>query len=72
MHRYRDVDAEIRMLCIRSLGTWIASYPALFLQDLYLKYLGWTLNDKVTYALIHMTSSVASNQANLLTYCNFF
>nr|CAD1829659.1 unnamed protein product [Ananas comosus var. bracteatus] len=46
MHRYRDVDAEIRMSCIRSLGTWIASYPALFLQDLYLKYLGWTLNDK--------------------------
>ena len=23
------------------------SYPSLFLQDIYLKYLGWTLNDKV-------------------------
>ncbi|XP_008812653.1 sister-chromatid cohesion protein 3 [Phoenix dactylifera] len=46
MHRYRDVDAEIRMLCIKSLGIWIVSYPSLFLQDLYLKYLGWTLNDK--------------------------
>ncbi|KAG8067397.1 hypothetical protein GUJ93_ZPchr0005g15585 [Zizania palustris] len=46
MHRYRDVDPEIRMSCIKSLGTWVVSYPSLFLQDIYLKYLGWTLNDK--------------------------
>lgn len=52
MHRYRDVDPEIRMSCIRSLGIWILSYPSLFLQDLYLKYLGWTLNDKVSFMCI--------------------
>ncbi|GJN25747.1 hypothetical protein PR202_gb13615 [Eleusine coracana subsp. coracana] len=46
MHRYRDVDPDIRMSCIRSLGIWVVSYPSLFLQDIYLKYLGWTLNDK--------------------------
>ncbi|KAJ9543200.1 hypothetical protein OSB04_022907 [Centaurea solstitialis] len=46
VHRYRDIDPEIRMSCIQSLGAWIFSYPSLFLQDLYLKYLGWTLNDK--------------------------
>ncbi|XP_059660558.1 sister-chromatid cohesion protein 3 isoform X2 [Cornus florida] len=46
VHRYRDIDPEIRMSCIESLGVWILSYPSLFLQDLYLKYLGWTLNDK--------------------------
>ncbi|KAE9585307.1 hypothetical protein Lalb_Chr25g0287581 [Lupinus albus] len=46
VHRYRDVDPNIRMSCIESLGVWILSYPSLFLQDLYLKYLGWTLNDK--------------------------
>ncbi|GMN38154.1 hypothetical protein TIFTF001_007378 [Ficus carica] len=46
MHRYRDIDPNIRMSCIESLGSWILSYPSLFLQDLYLKYLGWTLNDK--------------------------
>ncbi|ERN16836.1 hypothetical protein AMTR_s00057p00122610 [Amborella trichopoda] len=46
MHRYRDVDPDIRMSCIRYIGSWIVSYPSLFLQDLYLKYLGWTLNDK--------------------------
>ncbi|RVX20901.1 Sister-chromatid cohesion protein 3 [Vitis vinifera] len=46
VHRYRDIDQDIRMSCIQSLGVWIISYPSLFLQDLYLKYLGWTLNDK--------------------------
>lgn len=48
VHRYRDIDNDIRMSCIQSLGIWILSYPSLFLQDLYLKYLGWTLNDKVS------------------------
>ncbi|KAL5060472.1 hypothetical protein RYX36_032076 [Vicia faba] len=47
VHRYRDIDPNIRMSCIESLGAWILSYPSLFLQDLYLKYLGWTLNDKI-------------------------
>lgn len=46
MHRYRDIDPNIRVSCIQSLGVWILSYPSLFLQDRYLKYLGWTLNDK--------------------------
>ncbi|KAI3930532.1 hypothetical protein MKX01_036978 [Papaver californicum] len=46
VHRYRDVDPNIRMSSIQSLGVWVLSYPSLFLQDLYLKYLGWTLNDK--------------------------
>ncbi|KAK4407071.1 Sister-chromatid cohesion protein 3 [Sesamum angolense] len=45
VHRYRDIDPDIRVSCIESL-VWVLSYPSLFLQDLYLKYLGWTLNDK--------------------------
>eukprot|EP00850_Spirogloea_muscicola_P001900 SM000007S20860 [mRNA] locus=s7:586500:592916:+ [translate_table: standard] len=46
MHRYRDVFPSIRAECIGCLGHWIVTLPSLFLQDLYLKYLGWTLNDK--------------------------
>ncbi|KAH9313099.1 hypothetical protein KI387_028134, partial [Taxus chinensis] len=57
MHRYRDVDPEIRMACIKAIGSWIVSYPSLFLQDLYLKYLGWTLNDK--NAAVRKTSILA-------------
>ncbi|KAI3913916.1 hypothetical protein MKW92_029172, partial [Papaver armeniacum] len=46
VHCYQDVDPNIRMSSIQSLGVWVLSYPSLFLQDLYLKYLGWTLNGK--------------------------
>lgn len=53
VHRYRDIDPDIRMSCIESLGVWVLSYPSLFLQDLYLKYLGWTLNDKVSCNIWH-------------------
>lgn len=46
VHRYRDIDPALRLTCIQSLGVWVLSYPSFFLKDLYLKYLGWTLNDK--------------------------
>ena len=46
MHRYRGIDPDIWIACIRAIGSWILSYPSLFLQDLYLKYLDWNLNDK--------------------------
>ncbi|GKB04385.1 sister-chromatid cohesion protein 3 [Tanacetum coccineum] len=42
---YRDIDPDIRMSG-QSLGAWIVSYTSLFLQDLYMKYLGRTLNGK--------------------------
>jgi len=44
--RYRDVVPEIRIACIEALGNWINEYPRHFLQDEYLKYVAWTLNDK--------------------------
>ena len=31
------------------LGEWMRSYPMVFLDDIYLKYLGWTLYDKVNH-----------------------
>nr|GFA71525.1 hypothetical protein [Tanacetum cinerariifolium] len=46
VHCYKVIDPDIRMSGIQSLRAWIVSYPSLFLQDLYLKYLGWTLNVK--------------------------
>ncbi|NXS55892.1 STAG3 protein, partial [Brachypteracias leptosomus] len=47
VHRYRDVVPEIRAICMEELGTWMRSYAASFLTDGYLKYIGWTLHDKV-------------------------
>ncbi|XP_024538812.1 sister-chromatid cohesion protein 3 isoform X2 [Selaginella moellendorffii] len=46
MHRYRDVDVDFRVACVKAIGGWVISYPSYFLNDLYLKYIGWTLSDK--------------------------
>lgn len=46
VHRYRDITPEIRAACIKALGSWIVSYSSYFLEDHYLKYLGWMLNDR--------------------------
>uniref|UniRef100_A0A8C3K2F7 SCD domain-containing protein n=1 Tax=Calidris pygmaea TaxID=425635 RepID=A0A8C3K2F7_9CHAR len=45
--RGRDVVPEIRAICMEELGTWMRSYAVSFLTDGYLKYIGWTLHDKV-------------------------
>ncbi|XP_069072021.1 cohesin subunit SA-2-like [Pleurodeles waltl] len=46
VHRYRDSIPEIRTACMEEIGVWMKSYSYSFLNDGYLKYIGWTLNDK--------------------------
>uniref|UniRef100_A0A8C2HE83 Stromal antigen 2a n=1 Tax=Cyprinus carpio TaxID=7962 RepID=A0A8C2HE83_CYPCA len=46
IHRYRDVIAEIRVVCIEEIGMWMKMYSDAFLNDSYLKYVGWTMYDK--------------------------
>ncbi|KAJ8246867.1 hypothetical protein GJAV_G00256240 [Gymnothorax javanicus] len=46
VHRYRDRVPEIRAICIEEMGAWLRENPTAFLNDGYLKYLGWTLHDK--------------------------
>lgn len=47
VHRYRDSIAEIRAICMSEIGVWMKRFPNHFLDDSYLKYVGWTLHDKV-------------------------
>ncbi|XP_043426340.1 cohesin subunit SA-2-like isoform X2 [Prionailurus bengalensis] len=44
--RYRDISSDIRVICVAELGCWIKLYPDLFLDNNYLKYIGWMLYDK--------------------------
>ncbi|XP_044526335.1 cohesin subunit SA-2-like [Gracilinanus agilis] len=46
VRRYRDVIPEIRIVCIEEMGSWLKLYPNMFLNDCYLKYVGWMLYDK--------------------------
>ncbi|KAK2186468.1 hypothetical protein NP493_199g04022 [Ridgeia piscesae] len=47
VHRYRDTQPEIRAICMAEIGVWMKRYPGMFLDDSYLKYVGWTLYDRV-------------------------
>lgn len=45
---FRDAIAEIRAICIEEIGVWMKLYSDAFLNDSYLKYVGWTMHDKVS------------------------
>lgn len=44
---------EIRSITMSEIGSWMEKFPAHFLDDLYLKYIGWTLHDKVIIMCIY-------------------
>ncbi|KAA0183245.1 hypothetical protein HAZT_HAZT005136, partial [Hyalella azteca] len=46
VHRYRDTLPEIRSICMAEIGLWMKKFHQNFLDDTYLKYIGWTLHDK--------------------------
>uniref|UniRef100_A0A8C9WE29 Cohesin subunit SA n=1 Tax=Scleropages formosus TaxID=113540 RepID=A0A8C9WE29_SCLFO len=46
LKRYRDVVPDIRAICMEELGIWMRLYSSMFLNDSYLKYVGWMLHDK--------------------------
>lgn len=45
IHRYRDVDARIRLDCVQGIGAWIVACPDKFFDGSHLRYLGWVLSD---------------------------
>lgn len=48
---FSDAIAEIRAICIEEIGIWMKMYSDAFLNDSYLKYVGWTMHDKVRNAV---------------------
>jgi hypothetical protein len=47
---FRDTLPEIRAICMQEIGLWMKKFHQNFLDDSYLKYIGWTLHDKVPCA----------------------
>ena len=40
------MSEDVRLVCIQQLGLWMRTYPSYWVADGFIKYLGWTLNDK--------------------------
>ena len=49
VNRYRDISEHIRTACIRELGVWIKTLTTKLLEASYIKYIAWSLNDKVDF-----------------------
>ncbi|XP_069502525.1 cohesin subunit SA-3 [Ambystoma mexicanum] len=64
VHRYRDAIPEIRAVCMEEMGVWMKNYSYSFLNDGYLKYIGWTLNDKQGYVRLTCLKTLQA------LYCN--
>ena len=72
--RYRDFVSEIRVECVSELGIWIEKYPQHFLEDDYLKYFGWTMNDKspeVRLTSLESLERLLKNTSSLNSMSNF-
>jgi hypothetical protein len=61
-----DAIAEIRAICIEEIGVWMKMYSDAFLNDSYLKYVGWTLHDRVSYCLLSFDDIYASLNTSML------
>lgn len=64
VHRYRDIDPVIRNLSIDNLSHCIIHCPVIFLNDQYLKYIGWSLydkNDTVRYTAMNCIKNLLNN-----------
>lgn len=51
VHRARDVEHVIRSECIKELCTWSLHYSSHFVDNSYLRYIGWALNDQVHWEI---------------------
>ena len=59
VHRYRDLDPNIRAECVRAMGLWFSKYPAHFLDGQYLRYVGWVLSDSNTHVRLEAVKALS-------------
>ncbi|CAM9222717.1 unnamed protein product, partial [Lampetra planeri] len=62
----RDAIAEIRAICIEEIGVWMKMYSDAFLNDSYLKYVGWTLHDRLHEHAAYLVDSLWESSQELL------
>ncbi|RXW15379.1 hypothetical protein EST38_g10469 [Candolleomyces aberdarensis] len=59
VHRYRDLDPNIRAECVKAIGMWFKKYPGHFLDGTYLRYVGWVLSDSNTHVRLEAVKALS-------------
>ena len=74
VHRYRDLDPNIRAECVHAIGLWFKRYPEHFLDGSYLRYVGWVLSDSNTHVRLEAVKALLGvyDQADYIGSLNHF
>ncbi|TFK31727.1 hypothetical protein BDQ12DRAFT_93119 [Crucibulum laeve] len=74
VHRYRDLDPNIRAECVHALGLWFRKYPTHFLEATYLQYVGWVLSDSHVHVRLEAVRALSGvyDQADYIGSLNHF
>ncbi|KAF8902622.1 hypothetical protein CPB84DRAFT_1961568 [Gymnopilus junonius] len=74
VHRFRDLDPNIRADCVRALGLWLRKYPEHFLDAHYLRYVGWVLSDVNNHVRLEAVKALSGvyNQAEYIPSLTLF
>ncbi|KAF8634382.1 hypothetical protein AX15_000952 [Amanita polypyramis BW_CC] len=74
VHRYRDLDSNIRAECVRAIGLWFKKYPSHFLDGSYLRYVGWVLSDSSNHVRLEAIRALSNvyDQADFISSLNHF
>jgi len=60
VHRYRDISEQIRAIAVGALGDFVCNLPEKMLDDKYLKYVGWSLNEKNAVVRVAAANALVS------------
>lgn len=78
IHRYRDVCGDIRFDCIKHLGIWMQTFPEMFFDVIYMRYLGWTMTDNDSqvraeaFKILTILYQSQSSSQSLKQFTDFF
>ncbi|KAF8153202.1 hypothetical protein B0H34DRAFT_800432 [Crassisporium funariophilum] len=59
VHRYRDLDPNIRAECVHAVGLWFRKYPKYFFEADHILYVAWVLSDSNTHVRLEAVKALA-------------
>lgn len=75
VHRYRDIDSQVRIDCLNGICQCILNCEKIFLEGIYLRYIGWLLSDKnkdVRQAAISAFSLISQHGIKIYSFFERF
>ena len=74
VHRYRDLDPNIRAECVRAVGLWFRKYPKHFFEADHILYVAWVLSDSNSHVRLEAVKALSGiyEQVDYIGLLNHF